>query len=326
MRLWQRTIHELQMLLEQQGAFRSIRIWQLLYDPQKKKQPILSVGAHTKHETARRRSSRELVDPAQRRLILVVSDCVSPAWYDNTMLKMIETWGRKNHVSIVQMLSKRLCPRSGLRNGFATELHLPEPASPNSRIRDAEGLAKGLCVPVTTVDSFSLTKWAAACAEGGTHKTDGYVFEAGFRAVDPPPALDNFTPQKRVERFWNASSEPVRRLAGLLSFLPLTPPVIRLVQRTMFPEHQRRPMDIAEVLLGGLVNEVRTNGSSDDPDDLQFEFVDGVRDVLAATRLITEHEQVLVAISDYIAEQTGKPSAFRALLAAAATSSDLLSL
>jgi predicted transcriptional regulator len=81
-------------------------------------------------------------------------------------------------------------------------------------------------------------------------------------------------------------------------------------------------MDIAEVLLGGLVYEVKTNGSSNDPDDLQFEFVEGVRDALAATRPVTEQIQVLQAISDYIAEQTGKPSGFRALLAAAAAGSD----
>jgi hypothetical protein len=318
MRLWHRVIQEFQIFLEQHGAFRSIRIWKLVYD-QNQKRTILAVGPHTSRQSLYDRNPQELVDPTRRRLILVVSDCIGPAWYDGTILKMIEDWGKVNHVSIVQMLSERLWSRSVLRNGYPTQLHLPYPAAPNRQMRDVEGLAQGLCVPVITLETASLKGWATACAEGSIYQAKGTIFAPGSTNGEDEPASPSLDARGRVERFWQASSEPVRRLAGLLSYLPVTLPVIRLVQHTMFPARQRRTMDIAEILMGGLVYEVNTNTPPQVPDDLRFEFIEGIRDILATTRPMPEHIQVVHLLSDYIAANTGTTSVFPALLAAATT-------
>ena len=111
--MWHRTIVELQLLFERLGAFRDLRTWQLVTNEQTDKVQLIP-GLHLVQGQHQGRSPEELLEPSGRRLILVVSDCVSPAWYDGTLSKVIVDWGRSCPLAVIQVLPRRLWSRSML--------------------------------------------------------------------------------------------------------------------------------------------------------------------------------------------------------------------
>jgi hypothetical protein len=99
--IWQQTISELKSLLERQGAFRNVQVWG--FDTQKNQ---LRLHAGTRFEASQNlsRNPKELIDPSGKRLILVVSDCVSKAWHDGRVARMMAVWENSVMIAIVQML------------------------------------------------------------------------------------------------------------------------------------------------------------------------------------------------------------------------------
>ena len=71
MAIWHQTISELKSLLERHGAFRNVQ--------------VRSFEASLKNP-------KKLIDPSEQRLILVVSDCISEAWYDGKAAEMMSAW------------------------------------------------------------------------------------------------------------------------------------------------------------------------------------------------------------------------------------------
>jgi hypothetical protein len=85
MRIWQQTLHELHSLLERHGAFR--QVLRRGVSTEGHGEPRLC--ARFSHTTQRRFEWRELIEPSGRRLILLVSDCVSVAWADGRMGSLV---------------------------------------------------------------------------------------------------------------------------------------------------------------------------------------------------------------------------------------------
>jgi hypothetical protein len=114
---WRSTAAELLKLLSCIGAFRTVRVWNLDTDASP---PRLRAGlAH--RSGAPERGPRELVDPAGRSLVLVLTDCVAGTWYDGGAARLIETWARNGPVALVSVLPEHLCPaqRSGPPRQYA---------------------------------------------------------------------------------------------------------------------------------------------------------------------------------------------------------------
>jgi hypothetical protein len=90
--LWQQTIKEFQQLLERHGAFRDVRTWGLFSDRDRKVwlPPRSGKLSHQK----KLHNPRELIDPNGRRLFVIISDCVSPAWYNGAISKTLAAWAR----------------------------------------------------------------------------------------------------------------------------------------------------------------------------------------------------------------------------------------
>ncbi len=126
------------------------------------------------------------------------------------------------------------------------------------------------------------------------------------------------TPEQRVQRFRANTSLLAQELAGLLTSVPLSLSVIHLVQRSMLP--QTRPIHLAEVFLSGLIERVNPDNTNpivdtNAPDEVQFQFRDGVRELLLDAVPVPETMQVLKEVSDYICQHMGQTFDFRALLA-----------
>jgi len=118
-----------------------------------------------------------------------------------------------------------------------------------------------------------------------------------------------------LTRFWRAASPTARRLAGLLAASPvISLPVIRLVRQALLPE--ARQVHEAEVLLGDLLRVVTPHGEAIvDPDELRYEFRDGLRTVLLDAVPAADALTVLEQVSSYIEEHFESGIDFRAVLA-----------
>ena len=120
MQIWRHTIREWERLLKNYGIFRDVRVWGLITDENEQVQIRRGIGATAKNQTPR--SPKELIDPTGRRLVLVVSDCVSSVWRNGAVTPVLEIWAKQGSMAIVQMLPKWLWKRTAL--GRASEVRL----------------------------------------------------------------------------------------------------------------------------------------------------------------------------------------------------------
>ena len=80
MGVWQQTIAELQQLLTRHGAFQDVRRWRFQVVAGKVRLSGLSAVSD---------KPQQLRHPTARRLILVISDCVSEGWSDGTVARLL---------------------------------------------------------------------------------------------------------------------------------------------------------------------------------------------------------------------------------------------
>jgi hypothetical protein len=312
MMLWKQTIKEFRQLLEQHGAFRDVRTWGLSTDFRGK----VRLRARTASVGHQRRfhSPRELIDPNGRRLLLVISDCVSPAWRSGAVTKELAPLACSSPMAIMQVLPEWLWERSALGLAESVLLGSPAPGVPNPKLTMTaldlldDDVLKGLKVPVLTLEPESLGTWARMVAGAGDAQIKGFLFAPSSITLDDSSvSTENSTAslsaKQRLQRFRLSASPMARRLAGLLAAAPVSLPIVRLIQQTMLPES--RQVHIAEVFLGGILKPVSPIDADTDPDTIQYEFTDGVRDLLLDSVPLPKSVEVLREVSKYVTERAG---------------------
>ncbi|MCP4405001.1 MAG: hypothetical protein GY801_47830 [bacterium] len=128
MLIWQPIVAELQGLLERHGAFRDVRVWTLGSDADNGAPVQLYAGSGNSGKHSRMCDPRELLEPSGRRVMLLVSDCISSAWYTNKLISLLELWGQDHPLAILQLLPMRLWAGTGLREAYQTSYTLPKQA------------------------------------------------------------------------------------------------------------------------------------------------------------------------------------------------------
>lgn len=88
-----------------------------------------------------------------------------------------------------------------------------------------------------------------------------------------------------------------------MSSAPVSIPVIHLIQEKMLPS-PRKPIILAEIFMSGLL-ELKLISKENQPEKWQYEFVEGVREILWRSVRLTEIETVLEKVSEYICQKAG---------------------
>jgi hypothetical protein len=301
MEIWPSVIAEFRRLLENHGAFRNVQTWEL-----KSEEGKVHLYAKTHATSARSRSCKELLDPTQRRLILVVSDGVSSAWYTGQITKLLEYWGQHHPVAILQMLPQRLWRGTGLSQGLRVNLRATVANVTNRQLGDdaaeswlKDNIPKGIKVPIVTLEAESLNYWAKLVTGKGENWVQGVIFEPSTAKLErevTATSAPTLTATERVRRFNALASPLAQQLAGYLAAAPLTLEVMRLVQQVMLPESGQ--IHLAEVFLGGLLK--RENVAW-----VKYDFHDGVREILLDSRSVLEGIEVLKVVSAFIERRWG---------------------
>ena len=320
--LWQRLGADLYRLLARAGEFRDVHIWRL--DHQKGKV----------HLTTRRgevRKPRELLIGDRRRLIVIVSDCVAPAWHNGQMRDLISVWSAKLPTVIFQVFPERLWSRTALARSVIVELRGKQEGVPSDQLQpiarsvwDEDRLQKSLeqprvRLPVVTLERDSLFAWAKVIAGDRRSRVLGIVWDA-------PPTKLNVTAKSssestpalkdQLDSFVLTASPLARKLAELLASAPvITLPIVRLIKQANL--NQASAVHMAEVLMSGLL---KVSGDRkptfENVERVVYELVDdAVRDRLREGSLANDALTVYNKVSEYVAQGLGKSvSEFWALL------------
>ena len=344
--IWKQTIKELRNFLKSLGIFRHIENWGLKFNlsqllrqewlfklivtvsPELLAFLILSyenqgISIFRYDEPQMRLYSPESIGiTSGKTLVLLVSDLVSPVWYHSETYILLHQWRQKGMVNLLQLLPERLWPRTTLGQHNCLKLNAPVRLASNQNLTvisssKNQGSSEygEFKLPVVCLEPNILEQWSKLLMGVGNNQSVGY-------GIKPHPnypkssQVYNITAAERVERFQQIASPNATKLAELLSAVLVTLPVIRVIQYTMLPNFNQG--HVAEVLMGGLfkpLNKTVTVTPNINPDEVEFEFFDGVRDELLSGLTIDEITDVIEEVSFYLADKMGKSlKDFEALL------------
>ncbi|MFM7449445.1 MAG: SAV_2336 N-terminal domain-related protein, partial [Leptolyngbyaceae cyanobacterium] len=285
MHIWQRLVQDLERILRRYGAFRDLRVFDLVINTQ----TITTNGRVLFAANSQRPGYRpkELIDQRGQRLVIVLSDCAGAYWWDGTLLPILKVWGAIMPTVVWQMLPPWMWKRTALGRGSAVALSNDLPGAANQRLkvkiqerREPEDAAQRISVPVVTSEVSDLSRWSLMVA-GDRHqitpgfllpqrggpvprsKTYGEIAEefvrqnlSGAPDADLEAALNqalDTLARERVDRFLDLASPEAQRLIMLLAAAPvITLPVVRLIRDAMVFDGVS-PLPVAEVFLSGLL-------------------------------------------------------------------------
>lgn len=316
--LWQRLGVDLHRLLSRYGEFRDVRVWQL--------HPTANGSIHLTSRNKTVHKPSELLTGDRRRLVVIISDCVSLAWHDGKMRDLIATWSAKLPTVVFQVFPERLWSRTALARSVTVEFKGNQPGQPSDRLQpfprsywDQDRLKESLkraCVrlPVVALEQDEIASWAKVLVGDRQSRTLGIVWDAPPRQQSVAQSTSSL--KDRIDAFLLTASPTAQQLAGLLASAPVvTLPIVRLIKRSMLPHASA--VHIAEVFMSGLLE---VSGpytpTFENAERISYQLVDDeVRDRLRAGSLVVDAVTVLDQVSRYVAQGLGKSVAeFRALL------------
>ncbi|MEU9338018.1 SAV_2336 N-terminal domain-related protein [Streptomyces sp. NPDC048290] len=324
MMVWRDTVREFLSVLGSVGAFRSVQHWLLPTEEIPARGIVLRPPTAGPDEHRADRSPLEILDTTGRRVVLVASDCVSPSWADGTLGRLLRTWGQAGPVALVQLLPRRMWGQSAL-TVHDVRLGSQTPGTANVRLAVTplgghRPAPRAMAVPVLELDPRWLGPWAALVS-GETSVWDTVATlvpesPGPVVAVSPGPVPDPGPqdPEQLVRAFREGASPAAQALAVQLAAVPLSLPVMRLVQASVLGDP--RPSVLTEVLFTGLVTRADEDGSTGGP--VRFEFRPGVREVLLHSARRTQILRTMKLVADWLVDEgrrSGHPAAdFTALL------------
>jgi len=330
--IWEETITELYGLVMQLGAFRQTRTWRLQSDSSGE----IQICSNWKNPSSPK-SWKSLKDPTQRRLIWLITDCTSALWQESdrrqSLLKVLREWGKYSSLLLLQPFPERLWKRTSLYQGnlfrvqgttagaSLSELSkgakdwFADPDDPDD-VAVKEEHQQAIVLPVVSLEPEPMRRWAKVATGSVQSSITGFRFLLPELAQPSPAPLEEeqavsppevSTPEQRIRHFIGSASGTAQQLAGLLVALPVSLPVIYLVQRTLLPNSQQ--VHVAEVLMGGLLKTIPNSNNA-------YTFHEGVREHLLEAVPISKTVNVLDTISADVSERLGLGAkTFTALLA-----------
>jgi tetratricopeptide (TPR) repeat protein len=312
MALWQSEVSAFLKLVQQLGAFRTVRIRYLETEARATDgslSPVLRGGT----PDAPQHSAAELLGWYGDRLMLVLTDGVGEAWRRDLVSPLLAQWSRGMPVALVHLLPQYMWKKGGLQLHRAL-LASPGPFRPNRRygfelpdawmtMADPEKTTAGAVpVPVLELEGRWFSWWVRFVSRTITEAVPGTVLLARDQPLPETVADDEpaapLSAEERVRRFVGAATPPALRLATLLAAVPVSLPIARFVRAELVPE--AGTAHLAEVFTSGLLAPPKANPVED---DAVFEFPIPMREALLAAGRRAETVRVVAATGQRFGER-----------------------
>ena len=218
-------------------------------------------------------------DPTRRQIIWLVSDCTSDAWDRAAIYELLRDWGRYSPLAILQLFPERLWSRTALGMGTPMWFRACGAGAPQAEVaaratpvypsffededEAEEQQQERVAFPVISIEPEPVKRWSNVTAGKPDFRVVG--FEIDLESLEPPEPETNGngsapSAEQRVRRFCATASITSQKLAGLMAAVPVSLPVVHLIQETMLP--QSRQVHVAEVFMGGLMEAVKGSRSN----------------------------------------------------------------
>lgn len=323
MQVWAETVIDLQRLLDRHGAFRRVRVWRYTVHAG-------NVALSSANGSAT--TTRSIIDTQGRSVCLLLTNGTSEEWVRQPLLRFVEQLGLRSPTAILQMLPRRAWPHTvlGDSNDYVLNGH-PGTATRRLYVRDPftaaiERASDCRTVPVLTLEPHRLENWAQFVMAKRLMLHPAVRLEVHEQVVSATVSEDGvqkyeLTPSARLAAFRAIASPQAYQLLRLLAGVPLTLPIMRLIQVAMAGE--RAQVHLAEVMLSGLVDRLSEINSTDSAESSMFEFCTGIREELLDSLSVCESLQIDDALQpvqervrQFVESQTGRAvKDFGALLA-----------
>ena len=307
MRIWHDVFDDLEQLLAQTSAFRSVSRWRLATGEG-------AIRPHTRHRdddqvpAAPLQRPEQLVDPSGRRLVLIATDARDRSWYDEAPWGAIDTWCAAMPTVLVQVLPQQYWADTAVGIPYMTSRALT-PAAPNSQYErrlawwTADADPGGLPLPVVTLAEKSLDTWAQSIV-------NGTAWASGITATPPdpgfaPPADDEIDAGAAVNGFLAKATPGAQRLARILASAdtPLSMPLISVLRGRLAPE--AGVAELAEIMASGLLEDA---GPANGAGQSLLRYRNGAREILCRGTTAFEDWDAFAAVGEYReARQADKP-------------------
>ena len=325
--LWTQTSKEFIGLLERLGAFRTVRVWTLktYVDGEGSVYPSLISGLRVAEgESTRVGKPKELIDSSGRRLIMLLSDCISPLWRQGIIHSWLSDWGKHGPTVIIQWFPTTYWARTGLRSGDQIWLSALSPGVSTNQLNcnpvgiysedwtefeEEHECDKSIVIPTASIDSVLLGSWAQVVSGYGGAQVQGRRFRLSWdgkrwKGPSRKPRQLPSSGADRIQRFSETASEIAKELALLMSLGPVSPEITNLIQETLLP--QSNVVHVAEVFLSGLIEPKENDG---------YRFVSGIKKLLKNSALAVDERLLFQVLSRYISTRFRRtPREFRAFL------------
>jgi hypothetical protein len=315
MTLWHAKVNAFVELLEQLGAFRTVRVRRL--DTNRSSagvalSPVLRGGPGNTVPC----DPAEVIDPSGRRVVLVITDGLGDAWRCDLVGPILARWGRTLPVSVIHLLPQWMWGRAGpalhrarlsasndLRPNHAWHVDLPDAwAEPEPDRALPHGAVP---IPVLELGPRWLRWWTDLVT--GTHQTrvDATVMLVGDK---PHPRVSTFhgpderSPRQRLAEFRSVASPEAQRLAQLLAALPVDMTVAKLIKELFVPGSG--PDVIVELITAGLLRFAsRTTSAVSTVDIRIFDIVESDREILLEGARRTDTARVVRTAAQHLGDQ-----------------------
>ncbi|GAB3831763.1 SAV_2336 N-terminal domain-related protein [Dactylosporangium cerinum] len=307
--VWAEAVDELEATLRRTGAFRNVTRWSLDRSARTSagEPPLLDSAGVIHH-------ADQIVDPAGRRLVLMLSDGTADEWYQSGMWQILRRWARAMPTTLVHLLPTSYWGYTAFGRPGAV-IRCRRPAEPNASLEvraawwsDDDVSPADLPVPVIALESNAIMQWTHAVVGGST-------WTEAIWARPPRPVVGtatdaDLTAADRVSAFEMRASDGAQRLARVLAGAPLLSlPLIRVLHKYLVPDPATS--HVAELLVSGLLEKLPEKPG---PGTLLLRFLPGVADLLYRGTTITQEWDTYELLTGYIERNAGTGDAVRAVV------------
>lgn len=306
--VWRETLHELTLLLKNSGIYANVQVWYLFTDG---KEAHLTASLQ---KEARHCNPAELLNPRKQQLVLMCTDCASSAWFSGVVTKeFLSYWQDRMPVAIIQMLPQRLWMGTALRNSESVNFTSTTSIVLNKRLIhddhwfEDDEQAESMQLPVIAINPISLNALAKVLTGKQGQWVSGVLIGQDDFPIELANEEESLSAEQRLQSFRQQASPLARKLAEYFACIPLTLPVMRMIQHVMLPESNQT--HLAEFFLGGIIT---TSQIKDD--FIEYKFYQGVGERFMNFLPQSVIQEIFLKSTDYVNDYYGKAFDFRAFL------------
>ena len=261
-----------------------------------------SEGKFYRDRKLHQKVSKKQIVSNSNNLILVISNCTSPAWKSNHIYHCIKEWSNRNFCSIVQILPRHMWLLTTLEQGVQLNWKAERAYPLNKDLYSKKSSfyfsdeQEVLKIPVVAFEPSSFHAWGNVLLAKQTYSISGFAFleQDLTRQADQQETV---TAEQRVENFLAQASVTAKTLAAYLANLPVSYDVARYIQEVELPKSNL--LHLAEVFLGDIIERIEHNGKTG------FDFYDGVRDKLKYHIPPDKAWELFIKISNIVSKELG---------------------